>query len=105
MYAIIEDSGKQYKVVQGEVVCVDLRDLPEDQTELTFDNVLFYKDDDKTLIGQPRLAGAKVTAKINGTAAGPKLNPMHFKRRKNSRSRIGHRQKYLELEVTSIQAS
>ncbi len=104
VYAIIEDGGKQYKVAQGETVCVEVRDLSEGQSEITFDSVIFYQDGEKTLIGQPRLAGAQVKAKINGVAPGPKLYPMHFKRRKNSRSRTGHRQKYLEVEVTEILA-
>lgn len=102
MYAIIEDGGKQYKVQQGESVCVDIRDLTEGQTAIEFGQVLFYRDDESTLIGQPYVEGAKVVGKINGQADGPKLYPMHFKRRKNSQSRIGHRQRYLEVEITDI---
>ncbi|MBN2375249.1 MAG: 50S ribosomal protein L21 [Sedimentisphaerales bacterium] len=102
MYAIIEDGGKQYKVEQGQTVCVELRDLAEDQAEVEFDQVLYYSDDETTLVGQPILAGAKVVAQVNGQAAGPKLHPMQFRRRKDSQRRIGHRQKYLEVLITSI---
>ncbi len=103
MYAIIEDGGKQYKVSQGDTLCVELRDLKEGQTELEFGQVLFVHDDKAVTVGQPTVKGAKVLGRINGIANGPKLNPMHFRRRKNSRSRIGHRQKYLEVEITQIQ--
>ena len=102
VYAIIEDGGKQYKVEQGQAVCVELREVAEGQTELEFDRVLFYRDEQTTLVGQPVIAGAKVVAKIAGQADGPKLYPMQFRRRKDSQRRIGHRQRYLEVEVTSI---
>ena len=102
MYAIIEDGGKQYKVEQGEKVCVELRDLTEGQSEISFDRVLLYRDDEMTLVGQPVIEGAKVVGKINGQADGPKLFPMQMKRRKDSQRRIGHRQRYLEVEITSI---
>ena len=102
VYAIIEDSGKQYKVEQGDLLCVDQRSLADDQTELEFDKVIFYRDDETTVIGQPVVEGAKVKAKVNGIANGPKLYPLHFRRRKNSQSRIGHRQKYLEVQITEI---
>lgn len=102
MYAIIEDGGKQYKVAQGETVCVELRDLDEGQTQIEFDKVLYVGDESDSLIGQPLLAGAKVVATIQDVVGGPKLYPMQFRRRKNSRRRIGHRQKYIEVEITEI---
>jgi len=102
VYAIIEDSGKQYKVAQGEKVCVEVRDLEEGQTQIEFDRVLYLNDGDAALVGQPILDGAKVIATIQDTVAGPKLFPMQFRRRKNSRRRIGHRQKYIEVEITEI---
>lgn len=102
MYAIIEDGGKQYKVQQGDKVCVELKDLPEEQQSLEFDRVLFYHDDETMLVGQPLVEGTKVVGKVNGIANGPKLHPSQYQRRKNSRRRIGHRQKYLEVEITEI---
>ena len=102
MYAIIEDGGKQYKVSQGQRLCVEIRELAPDQDQIEFDRVLFYKDEKDTLVGQPLLKGAKVSGKIQAEAQGPKLYPMQARRRKNSRRRIGHRQKYLEVEITSI---
>ena len=102
MYAIIEDSGKQYKAAQGDMLYVDLRPLPEGQSEIEFDRVLFYSDGDTALVGQPLVDGAKVIGTVKGQAAGPKLYPTSFRRRKDSRRRIGHRQKYLEVEITEI---
>ena len=102
MYAIIEDGGKQYKVEEGQVVFVELRPVGDDQQEIEFDRVLFYRDEETTLIGQPVIEGAKALGKIKQVAAGPKLYPTSFRRRKDSQRRIGHRQKYLEVEITGI---
>ncbi len=102
MYAIIEDGGKQYKVEQGKRVCIELKELEEGQETVEFNNVLFIRDEDTITVGQPLIAGAKVIGKLNGQAMGEKLYPMQFRRRKNSRRRIGHRQKYLEVEITEI---
>ena len=40
MYAIIEDSGSQIKVSQGDIIRVALRELPADAATLTFERVL-----------------------------------------------------------------
>jgi large subunit ribosomal protein L21 len=43
-----------------------------------------------------------VTAKVVGTAMGPKIDGFTYKRRTNQRRRYGHRQQYSVLEITSI---
>jgi large subunit ribosomal protein L21 len=102
VYAIIEDSGKQYRAAQGDILCVDLRPLEDGQSQIEFNRVLFYTDAETVLVGQPLVDGAKVVARIRGKAAGPKLYPTSFRRRKDSSRKIGHRQKYLEVEITEI---
>ncbi|KPK76176.1 MAG: hypothetical protein AMJ79_07765 [Phycisphaerae bacterium SM23_30] len=102
MYAIIEDGGKQYKIEEGQVFYIDVRPAAEDQQEIEFDRVLFYRDEETTLIGQPVIEGARALGRIKQVAAGPKLYPTSFRRRKDSQRRIGHRQKYLEVEITKI---
>ncbi len=101
MYAIIEDGGKQYKVESGKNVTIELRDA-EAGSAIEFDKVLFLNDDSTNEIGQPYVAGAKVAATVVGKVYGPKVYPMQFRRRKNSRRRIGHRQSYLEVTIDSI---
>lgn len=102
MYAIIEDGGKQYKVEMGTILSVETRPLTEGQTEVEFGQVLFCRDDQATKVGQPYVQGAKVTGKIRAGTSGPKVHPTKFRRRKNSKSRTGHRQKYIEVEITGI---
>jgi large subunit ribosomal protein L21 len=109
MYAIIEQGGKQYKVSQGDVLNIELTEVADDAKTIELDKVLFVNDGKEIKIGSPYLDGAKVIASFKETAAdavvkGPKLYPMHFRRRKDSQRRIGHRQKYLQLVVDTIEA-
>ncbi len=105
MYAIIEDSGQQFKVSEGDVLCVDTRALPEGAKEVVFDRVLLLAEEGNVRVGQPLVAGAKVQAEVlDPLAKGEKVHVYYFRRRKHSRSKVGHRQKYLEVRVTKIVA-
>jgi large subunit ribosomal protein L21 len=109
MYAVIEQGGKQYKVSQGDCLNIELTDVADDDKVIELDKVLFVSDGDKITIGKPYIEGAKVIASFKTTAddavvKGLKLYPMHFKRRKDSKRRIGHRQKYLQIVVDEIKA-
>ncbi len=108
MYAIFEQGGKQYKVAEGETVQVDLVDIDPQAKQMTFDKVLFIGDGASNKIGKPYVQGAKVVASFAGTAEtavvkGPKLYPTTFRKRKDSRRRIGHRQKSLQVTIDKIQ--
>lgn len=109
MYAVIEHGGKQYKVAEGERLQLELTPTNSDAKRIELDKVLFVGDGKDAKIGTPYLDGAKVIASFSSTAEeavvkGPKLYPTHFRRRKNSRRRIGHRQKYLAVTVDKIEA-
>lgn len=109
MYAIIEQGGKQYKVAPGDSLNIDLTDVQADAKTIEFDKVLLVGDEKDSKVGTPYVEGAKVIAsfKTNAEEAvvkGKKLYPMHFRRRKNSRRRIGHRQKYLAVVIDKIEA-
>jgi len=103
MYAIIEDSGRQFKVEEGQEVEVDYRDVSSGQ-QLIFDRVLAYRDDDGVRLGQPTLESATVTAEVLGAAQGPKLTVQKFRRRKNSRRKTGHRQLCTRVKINKIEA-
>ena len=105
MYAIIEDSGTQIKVSEGDVVEVALRPMPADVATVVFDRVLAVGDtDDGARIGQPLVDGAKVTADVLGRERGDKVMVTKFKRRKGYLRRKGHRQDFLKVKITSIKA-
>jgi len=108
MYAVVEQGGKQYKVTEGDSLNIELAEVSPDAKTLEMDKVLLVSDGEKVKIGTPYLKGAKVVASFKTTAEeavvkGRKLYPMHFRKRKNSRRRIGHRQKYLQVVIDKIE--
>jgi len=108
MYAVIEQGGKQEKVAVGDVLNIELVDVAPEATEVEFDKVMFVNDGKDIKIGTPFVEGAKVTGSFKTTAEnalikGKKLYPTHFRRRKASKSRIGHRQKYLQVTIEKIE--
>ncbi|MHC4541748.1 MAG: 50S ribosomal protein L21 [Planctomycetota bacterium] len=109
MYAVIEQGSKQYKVAEGDSLNIDLTDVSPDAKTIELDKVLLVSDGQNVKVGAPYLEGAKVIASFKTTAEdavvkGKKLYPAHLRRRKNSRKRIGHRQKYLEVVIDKIEA-
>jgi large subunit ribosomal protein L21 len=102
MYAVIKTGGKQYRVAEGQRLCVEK--LPgQAGDKVTLDQVLFVGGDSPK-IGQPLVAGASVAAEIVGQTRGKKIVIFKFRRRKNYRRKTGHRQPYTELKITGIQA-
>ncbi|KPL22141.1 MAG: hypothetical protein AMJ75_08620 [Phycisphaerae bacterium SM1_79] len=109
MYAVIEQGSKQYKVAEGDCLNIELTDISPDAKTIELDKVLFVRDGENVKIGTPFLEGAKVIASFKTTAQdavvkGKKLYPTYLRRRKNSRKRIGHRQKYLQIVIDKIEA-
>jgi large subunit ribosomal protein L21 len=109
MYAVIEQGGKQEKVAVGDGLEIELTAISPNAKTLEIDKVLFVSNGKDIKIGSPYLEGARVIASFEKTAKeavvkGPKLYPMHFRRRKNSKRRIGHRQKYLKVVIEKIEA-
>lgn len=101
MYAIIVDSGRQFKVEEGQELEVDYRDDARG-TEITFDRVLAVSDEGGFQLGKPSLDGVSVTAEVIGPSQGPKLVVQKFRRRKNSRRKTGHRQLYTRIKISKI---
>ena len=101
MYAIIADGGRQYKVEEGQTLEVDLREAnPGDS--IVFDRVLAVSDDGGFRLGQPQVDGASVSAKVLDQTKGDKIYVQKFRRRKNSKRRTGHRQKYTRVRIEKI---
>ena len=103
MYAIIEDSGRQYKVQQGDAIEVDLRPVEQGQQTIEFDRVLMVGGTEQPKVGTPVVEGAKVVGQLAGEVKGPKLDVIKFRRRKGYRVKIGHRQRYLRVTISDIQ--
>jgi len=101
MYAIIEASGHQIKVEEGQEIQVDYQDTQAGET-ITFDKVLAYRDDDGLKVGQPTIASGTVTATVVGGEKGPKLTVQKFRKRKNSKTKTGHRQLFTKVKIDKI---
>jgi len=108
MYAVIEQGSKQYKVAEGDCLNIELTDVAPDAKTIELGKVLLVSDGEEAQIGTPYLENVKVIASFKTTAGeavvkGEKLYPTHFRRRKNSRRRMGHRQKYLQVVIDKIE--
>ena len=102
MYAIIEDGGKQYKVGEGETVLLEKKAV-EPGESITLDRVLMLSKEGDVRIGKPLVEGAKVTGTVKGEEKGKKLVVMRFRRRKDSRTKTGHRQHYTAVTIDAIE--
>ena len=84
---------------------MDLRKIPEDAKELEFERVLLVSREGDVKVGTPLVDGAKVVAEVVETQAkGPKLRVYRWRRRKASRRKAGHRQKYVKVKISRIVA-
>jgi large subunit ribosomal protein L21 len=106
MIAIIRDRGQQYKVAAGDVVQIDLLAGAEDGAEIQFDDVLLTSDGVGAVqVGAPKVDGASVSATVvKSVHKGQKIDVVHFRRRKDSMSKIGHRQRYTHIKINQINA-
>ena len=104
MYAIIEACGKQYKVVEGDVVFFEKLDT-EAGKKVTFDNVILVSDEKGVQVGNPYVKGVKVEGKVVSHGKGKKIIVFKMKAKKNYRRKQGHRQPYTKVEITSIKST
>lgn len=102
MYAIIETGGKQYRVSEGDEIDVEL--LHTDKA-VKFEKVLFVSDGTTPKIGNPYVEKVAVHAELIDTVKGPKVTAFKYKRCKNYRRTVGHRQKYSRVKIVKIAAA
>ena len=101
MYAVVEISGSQMKVEEGDRVRVPR--LQADAGEkIVFDRVLLVSRDGDTLVGTPQVENAAVEARVLEHGLGRKITVFKMKRRKGFRRKNGHRQPFTELQIDGI---
>ena len=103
-YAIIKTGGRQYRVVEGDTIDVDLLDAEVGKTT-TFGDVLLHADGDRLTHGDPLISGAKVTAEVVEQRKDKKVVAFKFKRRKGYHRTVGHRRKLTRVKIKSITVS
>ncbi len=94
-YAVIELSGHQYKVTEGQRLQVNKLDSFKPM-------VLMYSDGEKFELGNPYLDTIEVSAEVNGEVKGKKLTITRFKAKSRYDKTIGFRPVYTDLTITSI---
>lgn len=98
--AVVRVGGKQYIVAEKETLMVDR--LPDGTKELSLPALLTF-DGKTTKVGTPLVSGVKVAAKVlEAEVKGDKLRVIRYKAKKRVHKEIGHRQKYSQIQITSI---
>ena len=103
MYAVFKTGGKQYRAATGDVIKVEKIEAEKGAT-VELDQVLMVGEGEDVKVGTPFLEGGKVTAKVVDHGRRDKIKVIKFKRRKNYRRQMGHRQYFTQIEITGIDA-
>jgi large subunit ribosomal protein L21 len=103
MYAVFKTGGKQYRATTGDVLKVEKIEAEKGAT-VELDQVLMVGEGEDVKIGAPYLEGGKVTATVVDHGRRDKIKVIKFKRRKNYRRQMGHRQYFTQIEITGIDA-
>ena len=100
MFAIVQTSGKQYRVASGETIKVDHVDAEVGST-ITLDRVLMLGGEN-IVIGAPTVPGASITARVVEHFQGDKVITFKYMRTRRFRRRVGYRHSHTTLEILSI---
>jgi large subunit ribosomal protein L21 len=103
MYAVIETGGKQYRVSPGDTIQIE-RLEGEVGTPVEFDKVLAIGKDSGELVAGKEAFGAKVRGSIAAHDRAEKVLVFKFKRKKQYKRTIGHRQNLTAVKISEIQA-
>jgi large subunit ribosomal protein L21 len=103
MYAIVDISGKQFKVSKDENIITPRLD-GDVGAKVEFDRVLMLSKNNTKKIGTPTVEGAKVEATIVEHGRDEKIVVFKKKRRKGYKVKHGHRQPNTKIHVDKIVA-
>ena len=99
--AVISTGNKQYLVSEGDVIEVELLSGVMDK-KISFEPLMVI-DGEKTLIGQPTVENAKVSAEVKeAEIKADKVTAIRYKAKKRVHKVHGHRQKQTVLTIIEI---
>jgi large subunit ribosomal protein L21 len=101
MYAVIETGGKQYRVAPGDTLQVE-KLAGEPGSVVEFNKVLAIGTDSGEIVTGQAASAAKVTAAIEKQGRGDKVIVFKFKRKKQYKRTIGHRQDLTTVRINEI---
>ena len=101
MFAVLKTGGKQYKVIQGDLI--EVEKLESDVGDMvTLGQVLMVGEGEDVEVGSPYVSNCQVTGEVVKQGKGAKIIVFKKKRRKNYRRKNGHRQFITQLKITEI---
>ena len=104
MFAIVNISGKQFRVTKGDQVKVPSLNT-EAGKKVSFDQVLLTDDGKKVVVGTPLIKGISISGTVINHGRDRKVVVFKKKRRKGYRRKNGHRQSYTMVQIDAISAS
>jgi large subunit ribosomal protein L21 len=100
MYAIFRTGGKQYKAAPGDVIRVELvKGEPGSTVEF---NHVFAVRNEKLTVGSPLVEDARVRGTIITHDRAAKVRVLKYKRKKQYRRTLGHRQHFSQVLIQEI---
>ncbi len=102
MYAIVEIGGEQHRVSEGDLIKVEKLNGEVGQ-RMEFKDVLLIAGQGEVTVGRPKIEQAKVIAEVVRQGKGKKIIVFTYRRRKDSKRKLGHRQAFTELRIVEIQ--
>lgn len=104
MFAIVNISGKQFRVSEGDKIKVPSLNT-EAGEKINFDQVLLTDDGKNVKVGNPLIKGLSVSGTVVTHGRDRKIVIFKKKRRKGYRRKNGHRQSYTLVQIDSISAA
>ena len=101
MYAIVETSGRQFRVTEGDRLLVDRVSARVGET-VRLETVLLVGGENAPSIGTPFVEGAAVEATVIAHRAGDKLIVFKYRPKKRERRKQGHRRQLSEIRIGAI---
>ncbi len=99
--AVITTGGKQYLVAEGQILNVEKLEAAL-KSSITLEQVLLVLDGETVKVGTPAVAGAKVTLEVLEQGLGKKIYVETYKAKTRKHRKIGHRQPFTRIKVSSI---
>jgi|SRR3989344_4746770 len=99
-FAVIKTGGKQYLVVEGDLISVEKLEAQKESVVLT--EVLLFGDSKGLVLGKPYISNAKVNVKIVGNFKGKKIRVVKFKSKSRYTRTSGHRHLKTKILIEKI---
>jgi len=100
MYAVVRAGGKQYRVAAGDVIRIEKTATPGETFSFPPADVLAVSPEAGSIVAAK--GKATVSAQVLEEGRGPKIIVFKFKRKKQYKKTIGHRQSFSSVRILEI---